>query len=606
MGRQPWARFDDLTTGEALLCPPPARVLTAERPEEVAGVLDEVHAATEAGSWAFGYVAYEAASGLDPQLPGSPSPPGGPPLVWFGICGEPARVAPVTPPEGAGSPSTPWRPGWTDEEHARAVATVRERIAAGETYQCNLTDRLRARVAGDPEDLYARLALAQRGAHNAYLDLGRHVVAGASPELFFEWAGDLVRTRPMKGTAPRGRTSAEDAEQSRLLLSSSKEQAENLMIVDLLRNDLGRVAEVGSVAVDELFALERYPTVWQLTSQVSARVPAGTRLTDLFRALFPCGSVTGAPKRRTMELIAELEPEPRGVYCGAVGLVGPPTAPVRARFAVAIRTAVVDRVTGEGVYGAGGGITWGSDAARERAELHAKAAVLAHDVTEHRLLETLAFVPGEGLRHLDRHLARMADSAGWAGFRFDPAAVRRSLDGALAGRAEPARVRFLLSRDGGVEVELEAMPPRASRPVLLAVDDDPVDARDPWLQHKSTRRDVYLTRALRHPEADDVVLVNRQGEITETTTANLALRIGGRWWTPPTSSGCLPGVERGRLLDLGRLHERVLAVEDLLRAEEVVVLNSLRGRRTARLLAGPPVADGRLEVSVGSPPAAAS
>jgi para-aminobenzoate synthetase / 4-amino-4-deoxychorismate lyase len=602
----PWARFDDLRAGTALLCPPPSEILTAVRPDEVAGVLQEVHDATEAGRWAFGYVAYEAAAGLDPQLPGGPDSPGEPPLVWFGLCDEPARVEVLAAPAEAMPPAMPWRPDWTDDEHARAVVEVREHIAAGETYQCNLTDRLRAPLAGDPEDLYARLALAQRGAYNAYLDLGRHVVASASPELFFDWTGDVVRTRPMKGTAPRGRTTTEDREQSRLLRSSSKEQAENLMIVDLLRNDLGRVAEVGSVVVDELFSLERYPTVWQMTSQVSARVRAGTGLLDLFRALFPCGSVTGAPKRRTMQLIADLEPTPRGIYCGAVGLVAPPTAPFRARFNVAIRTAVVDRCTGEAVYGAGGGITWGSEPAAERAELLAKAAVLAHDVTEHRLLETLAFVPGKGLRNVDRHLARMADSADWAGFRFDRTVVADTVGRAVARRTEPARVRILLPRDGDVEVELQAMPPAGTRPVRLALDDDPVDATSPWLQHKTTRRDVYLTRALRHPEADDVVLVNQHGELTETTTANLALRIGGRWWTPPTTSGCLPGIERGRLLESGRLQERRLTVADLWQAEQVAVLSSLRGWREARLVAGQEPAEGRLEIPVGHVPGAGS
>ncbi len=583
---RPWARFDDLTVGKALLCPPPRRVLTAVRPDDVAGVLQEVHDATEGGSWAFGYVAYEAAAGLDPQLPGGSSSPGEPPLVWFGLCDEPARVEVLEPPTEAVPRAMRWRPDWTDDEYARAVARVREHIAAGETYQCNLTDRLRSTLAGDPEDLYAHLALAQRGAYNAYLDLGRHVVASASPELFFEWTGDVVRTRPMKGTAQRGRTTTEDHEQSRILRSSSKEQAENLMIVDLLRNDLSRVAEIGSVIVDELFSLERYPTVWQMTSQVSARVRAGTGLLELFRALFPCGSVTGAPKRRTMQLIDDIEPTPRGVYCGAVGLVAPPAAPFRARFNVAIRTVVVDRSTGEAVYGVGGGITWGSEAALERAELHAKAAVLDHDVTEHRLLETLAFLPGEGLRNVDRHLARMADSADWTGFRFDRSAVLDAVTKAVSGRLDPARIRILVSRDGHVDVESQAMPPLGARPVRLALDDDPVDAASPWLQHKTTRRDVYLTRALRQPEADDVVLVNQQGELTETTTANLALRIGSRWWTPPTTSGCLPGVERARRLELGRLHERVLSVLDLQHAEQIAVLSSLRGWREARLVVG--------------------
>jgi para-aminobenzoate synthetase/4-amino-4-deoxychorismate lyase len=226
-------------------------------------------------------------------------------------------------------------------------------------------------------------------------------------------------------------------------------------------------------------------------------------------------------------------------------------------------------------------------------------------VTEHRLLETLAFVPGEGLRNIDRHLARMADSAAWAGFRFDRAAVLDAVRGAVSGRPTAARIRVLLSRDGHVTVEPEPMPPAADGPVRLALDDDPVDATSPWLQHKTTRRDVYLTRALRHPEADDVVLVNQHGELTETTTANLAVRLGGRWWTPPTTSGCLPGVERARLLELGRLHERALDVQDLHDAEELAVLSSLRGWRPARLVRQRSV-HGRPEVAVERSPVGGS
>jgi para-aminobenzoate synthetase/4-amino-4-deoxychorismate lyase len=578
----PWARFDDLRSGESLLCPPPSRVLAATRPEDVAGVLQEVHEQTEAGSWAYGLVSYEAASGLDPRLPGDWTP-GSPPLVWFGLCAEPARVAPASAPAPRGGQTTTWSPAWTAAEHARAVESVREHIAAGETYQCNLTDRLRSTLTGDPEALYSRLVHAQRGAYNAYLDLGRHVVASASPELFFEWVGDRVRTRPMKGTAPRGRTTAEDERQSRALRASDKEQAENLMIVDLLRNDLGRVAEIGSVTVDELFALERYPTVWQLTSQISARVRPGVGLLELFAALFPCGSVTGAPKQRTMQLIGELEPAPRGVYCGAIGLVAPPSAPFRARFSVAIRTAVVDRASGAAVYGAGGGITWGSDPARERAELLAKAAVLAHEVTDHQLVETLAYVPTTGLRNGERHLARLADSAGYFGFRFDRDAAATLIRQAVAGTAEAARVRIGLDRGGDLAVEVREMPAAGPGPVELVVDPEPVDSASPWLQHKTTRRDPYRVRALRHPEADDVVLVNQRGEVTETTIANLAVRLDGQWWTPPTTCGCLPGVERGRLLDAGRLRERVLTVADLSTADGLAVLSSLRGWRAARL-----------------------
>jgi aminodeoxychorismate synthase component I len=375
MTATPRARFDDLVSGRALRCPPPHSVLVAHRPEDVAPLLTEVDRASAEGDWAFGYVGYEAAAGLDPALPVFLASTDGPPLAWFGLCGPPTAV-PVVAAVRGDRPTARWVPDWTAEEHSRAVARVRAHIAAGDTYQLNLTDRLRAQVDGDLDALYAGLALAQRGAYNAHVDLGRYVIASASPELFFEWTGDRLRTRPMKGTAVRGRTAAEDSEQARRLRASAKEQAENLMIVDLLRNDLSRVAVVGSVEVPELFALERYPTVWQLTSEITARTPPGTALVDVFRALFPCGSVTGAPKPRTMQLIRDIEAGPRGVYCGAIGLVAPRTAPFRARFSVAIRTAVVDRESGAAVYGSGGGITWDSDPTAEHAELLAKAAVL--------------------------------------------------------------------------------------------------------------------------------------------------------------------------------------------------------------------------------------
>ncbi|MFI5898327.1 aminodeoxychorismate synthase component I [Actinoplanes sp. NPDC051513] len=361
------ARFDDLVSGRAVACPPPYRVLVASHPDEVAPVLAEVEAS---GSWAYGFVSYEAAPGLDSRLPAYPRGAGEPPLAWFGLCEEPVPVPVIAPSRPA---KVRWALDWSEEEHRRAVEAVRKHIEAGETYQCNLTGRLRAAFGGDPLELYANLAAVQGGAFNAYAEMGPFVVASASPELFFEWAGDRVRTRPMKGTAARAPEN--DEQVARQLRASPKEQAENLMIVDLLRNDLAKIAVTGSVEVTELFALERYPTVWQLTSEVVAGLKEGSGLVDIFRALFPCGSVTGAPKQRSMEIIRDLECGPRGVYCGAVGLIGPREAPVRARFNVAIRTAVIDRRTSTAVYGAGGGITWGSDPAAEWAELLIKASI---------------------------------------------------------------------------------------------------------------------------------------------------------------------------------------------------------------------------------------
>lgn len=585
--RTPWARFDDLQAGHALLFAHASEVLVAYRPADVVPVLEAVDRATESGRWAYGFVSYEAASALDPNLAVHPPHAGSPPLAWFGITDAPDHVPPVStaaaddsPPVGA--TGSDWYPAWTPEQHSRDVELVRARIERGDTYQCNLTVRMRAGIADDPLELYRQLALAQRGAYNAHLDLGRFVIASASPELFFSRTGDELVLRPMKGTAPRGRTLAEDRGRAKGLRTSAKERAENIMIVDLIRNDAARVAQVGSVRVQNLWAVERYETVLQLTSTVAAQLRPGVGLSELFRALFPSGSVTGAPKVSTMAIIRELEPTPRGVYCGAIGFMAPAATPVRARFSVAIRTAVLDRTLGTAEYGVGGGITWSSDPHAEHREVVTKTAVLHRRPREFELLETMRFDPGLGLRNLGRHLKRLSESAAYFGFRFDQASALRELDAQLA-RSGPARVRLRLRRDGRLAVDQAALPVADGVPVALVVDDVPVDSGSAWLYHKTSLREPYESRCRRHPEADDVVLVNERGELTEASRANLALRIDGQWWTPALDSGCLPGVERNRLLELGQITERVLPVVDLHRAEDIAVFNSLRGWRSAVL-----------------------
>ncbi len=579
-------RFDDLLAGSALAFPSADRVLVARDPADVVPLLAEVERATAGGAWAFGFLAYEAAAGLDPALAVAARPAGETlPLAVFGLAATATAPPPIALPPGRdrGYTAGPWRPGWTPAGHREAVAAVRRHIAAGDAYQVNLTVRMQAPVSGDLEQLYADLAHGQRGSWAAYLDIGSHVVASASPELFLDWTGDRLLTRPMKGTARRGATTAEDEAARRSLLASDKERAENLMIVDLLRNDLGRIAEVGSVEVPALFRTERYETVWQLTSDVTARPRPDVGLVDVLTALFPSGSVTGAPKHRTMQIIRALEGGPRGVYCGALGVVAPPGEAFRARFNVAIRTVTVERATGTATYGTGGGITWASDPDAEHAELLAKAAILTEPYEEFALFETMARTAGGGLRNLEGHLARLAASAAWAGFALDTDDVRRRLAEVAAGPS-PARVRLTLHRDGEVTVEVGPPPPATDGPVRLALDLHPVDADDVWLRHKTTRRTRYTERAARWPQADDVVLTSTRGEVTETTIANLAVRLDGRWWTPPVSAGCLPGVERGRLVDAGRLHERRLVPADLDSAEALAVVSSLRGWRPAVLL----------------------
>jgi para-aminobenzoate synthetase/4-amino-4-deoxychorismate lyase len=367
-------RFDDVRGGRALAGRGLRGVLEAATASEVPDLLTEVEAATSSGLHAAGFVAYEAAPAFDRALRVRPA---GSllPLAWFALYEELAPCSPLAAPEAAPPLQLEAESGGAD--YGKAVAAIHKALADGLTYQVNYTTRLRFEMREEPLSLYSRLSSAQQGAYHAYLETDRWAVACASPELFFSREGQVVTTRPMKGTARRGATPVEDAVRARRLWRSEKERCENVIVVDLLRNDLGRVASTGSVHVDALFDLEPYPTVWQMTSTVSCRVAPATTLGDLFAALFPCGSVTGAPKPSTMSLIADLEASPRGVYCGAVGYAGKGLdGESSACFGVGIRTAVVDRAAGVAEYGVGSGITWYSDAEAEWAELWAKAAVL--------------------------------------------------------------------------------------------------------------------------------------------------------------------------------------------------------------------------------------
>ena len=371
-------RFDDRHSGRGTELVGLRGQVVARRPEEVRDALAEVERAGHAGLFAGGFVTYEAAAGLDPALAvrtrRDHDPLGGLPLVWFGLFAEARQVEPLRASWSQTMPS--WRWGIDATGYGQMIAAIRERIADGWTYQANFTTRLSNWEAVDPLALYAQLSAAQGGAYHAYVQTDEWAVACASPELFFSRDGDTICARPMKGTTARGRWPVEDATRRDAMLASPKERAENVMIVDLVRNDLGRLAEVGSVAVTALCDAEAFPNVWQMTSSVTARVPSSVGLADLFAALFPCGSVTGAPKAATMALLARLEDRPRGVYCGAVGYVAPRAHRPQVRFAVAIRTVTTRRRSGYSEFGVGSGVTWASDAAGEWAELIAKARIL--------------------------------------------------------------------------------------------------------------------------------------------------------------------------------------------------------------------------------------
>lgn len=546
----------------------PVGEVVATAAEEVRPALSAVERAVEQGLHAVGFVCYEAAAGLDPAF--TTRPAGILPLVYFGFFEERRPVA--APSDSLGSYELDeWRPSVSREEYEAAIERIRAYIAAGDTYQVNYTLRLHSRFRGDPRALYRDMGQGQESALCAYLDLGRHVLISASPELFFRLHNGRCTVRPMKGTRPRGRFAAEDRQRADALQHSAKDRAENLMVADMLRNDLGRISQVGSVAVPALWSVERYPTVWQLTSTVVSQLKAGVRLPDIFAALFPCGSVTGAPKVRTMAIIAELERAPRGIYTGCLGYVSPGP---EACFNVAIRTAHLDREQAQLEFGVGGGIVWASSAAEEYAECLVKAEVLrARPHPSFELVETLLYEEGAYFL-LDRHLERLSQSAAYWGFCYAADRVRARLQDAAHAMEGRCRVRLRLSRAGAVRLQHEALAP--ARRLRVALAHAPVDSADPLLYHKTTHRALYDQRLAARPDCDDVVLYNERGELTECCIGNLVLERDGVRYTPPVESGLLAGTFRAELLAQGQLRTRPLPIGELARADALYIINSVR------------------------------
>lgn len=536
--------------------------------------------AVAGGCHVVGFVTYEASAAFGlcvrPSVEGLP-------LAWFAAfpSGR-ARRVPRLEPAGTYEVGT-LTPSRSREAFADAFHTIKLHLVAGDTYQVNQTFFLNGAFTGSAEALFADLVRGQGGDHGFFLETADWCICSASPELFFARNGADVVMRPMKGTAPRGRTPADDLRARDGLLASAKQQAENVMIVDMVRNDLGRVADVGSVHVPQLFTAERYPSVWQMTSTVTARTTAS--LAELFAALHPCASVTGAPKPRTMQLLAELEPEPRGVYTGAVGYIAPGGA---ARFNVAIRTAFIDRVGGRLQFGIGSGIVWDSDLDDEYDECLLKGRVLTARPPEFDLLETFRWAPGDGFTLLDRHVARLQRSAAYFGFPFDRNAVVGALDDAVAGQSAPLRVRLTLTSEGRPVVEHRPMDP--TRALRVAIASAAVAMEDVFLFHKTTRRDVYQRAAL--AGYDDVILWNARGEVTESTVGNVVIEWEGRRVTPPVSCGLLPGTFREQLLANGEVEERVIAVTELLGLGTCWIVNAVHGWRQAEVVSSgavPPV-----------------
>lgn len=552
----------------------PRHTLAAYSAAEIPALLREIETAvTHHNLWAAGFLAYEAAPAFDAAL--RVRPDGEFPLLWFGLYAGPQPATLPPAPDARPLRDTPWQAAITPDAYARAFAQIKDHISRGETYQVNYTYRLCAPFEANPFDLFLDLSAAQQAAYGGFLHTGDWAICSASPELFLRLDGDHIQSRPMKGTRPRSLTLAEDERQAAALRAAHKDQAENVMIVDMVRNDLGRIARTGSVQVPQLFGVEKYPTVWQMISVVTAVTQSP--LSDILCALFPAASIVGAPKPRTMGIIADLETTPRRIYTGALGFIAPGR---RAQFNVAIRTALVDLRRARVEYGVGGGIVWDSELALEQAEALAKARILTTRWPAFDLLETLRWAPDEGYFLLEEHLARLADTAVYFDYPFERAAVRQAL--ALRARELPPghhKVRLLVGRDGRIRIEaapLTLLDPDVPQVVALAR--TAVDASNPFLYHKTTNRRIYAAALAERPGFDDVILFNTQGEVTESTIGNVIAEIDGALCTPPVRCGLLAGSYRGWLLARGEVVERPFTVDQLLASPRIFLCNAVRGR----------------------------
>jgi para-aminobenzoate synthetase/4-amino-4-deoxychorismate lyase len=601
MAGEPFILLDDARSEgavDAQLFEKPRQLFVARTPPEVDRVLAEADAARrEIGGTLAGYIAYEAGFALEAKLqPLAAARTGAEgPLVWFGLFDQPAIIPAAEVPQwladrsqGGATSIGPLDPQVSTGAYLDAFDRLQEAIQAGDIYQANLTFRLAGAARGDPVALYAAIRPAAQAGYGGLVFDGNHWLLSFSPELFFALKGRSAKAKPMKGTRPRGRTPEEDEAFKEELAASAKDRAENLMIVDLLRNDLSRVANAGSVRVEKPFEVESYPTVHSMVTTIRATLREGTGAVDMIRALFPCGSITGAPKIRAMELIDEVERDARGAYCGAIGRIGPNPGGEGddAAFNVAIRT--IRLTPGENekhhaVLGVGGAIVADSDGMGEWRECLIKAGFVREAAGGHDLIETMRFEPDTGVARLERHLERMKRSAAELGFAFDRHEARNKVQALCFELEAPTRLRLLLSRGGEISLESSALPlPREglSECIPLPL---PVVPGDWRLRHKTTDRGFYeVARAIATARgAHEALFVREDGLVTEGSVTNVFVERDGKLLTPPVALGLLPGILRGELLAEGRALEAELTLDDL--AAGFFIGNGLRGLLPARL-----------------------
>ncbi|HEX4076253.1 MAG TPA: aminodeoxychorismate synthase component I [Candidatus Acidoferrales bacterium] len=557
----------------------PLRILSASNSETLDEVLAEIDRHVKSGGEAAGFLSYEAGYALEPKLGRLLDDRNAAPLCWFGLYDSAEAAGELSfPADGSEEVVRSLMPSISRGQFDRALGAIHEWIAAGDVYQINFTYRESFESASCPWCLFASLCHRHPVPYAAFVNTGCEQIVSLSPELFFHICDRRIVVKPMKGTADRGLTLEGDIRRGEALQASEKNRAENVMIVDLMRNDLGRICSTGSVKTTRLFEVERFPSVWQMTSTVEGRLRDDCTPESVIRALFPSGSVTGAPKIRAMELIADLETTQRGVYTGSIGYF----APQQAQFNVAIRTAVL-RGT-EGLLGVGGGITYDSFPAEEWNESRSKAAFLTQQAPDFKIIETMRWDGEYSL--LEDHVERMRASAEYFGFKFKEKAIRESIEEMIPGfENRPHRVRLLLAQDGSIELESSEIDFVPFGRVRLSA--QTVRSSDRFLYHKTTRRKLYVEEfaAAKAAGCDDALFFNERGELTEGAVHNVFVVKDGIWHTPAIACGLLPGTFRASVLrSRSNAREDVLTLDDLATADAIYLCNSVRGMFPVRLL----------------------
>jgi len=577
----------------------PSNIIRADRVADVAGALEELDRALDDGQHVAGYLSYELGLALEPRLCDLVPRVRNMPLLWFGVFDEMTRLGEAETAEFLNEQSrsahslSAFTPGMNGTEYKKRFQRVQEMISAGDIYQLNLTFPVNFHCEGDPISLYIELRKRQKVSHGALISTPEFSLLSASPELFMTVRNGRIETRPMKGTAPRAPMLVGDREIIKWLRNDEKSQAENLMIVDLMRNDMSRISKPGSVRVEDLYSIETHPTLHQMTSGIHATLEDGLSFGDVVRLIFPSGSITGAPKIRAMELINELETGARGVYTGSIGAVTPSGD---MHFNVAIRTAVI-MPDGRGTLGIGSGLVADSEIDHEYEECLLKMRFISEPYEPFKLIETLLFEHGADggeseFTLLDRHLERLANSAAYFRYPYDRELVLGALEDAVEKvDAGYIRVRLTLDRDG--EVFVTTTPIARPDPDLVMrfdLSSHLVNSEDVYYYHKTTRRTLFdeeFARVSKDPGLDEAVFLNEFGHVTEGCITNIFVKKEGRLYTPRLSSGLLAGTLRADLIERGEAIEAIIEVRHLLEADAIYLGNSVRGLVNARFMNSP-------------------